>query len=506
MKKKSFIYLAAIIAALLCLTFVLLFFERGSEDSSIKTVSDALWYTVVTLTTVGYGDYYPVTAPGRLVGSVIVLCSLGVIANIIAGIVSLLNGGIMPGIYLKHNRKKNWYVFSEANEKTNSLMSDIKKNEDAVVICLSDKKKWNFSWEEIIRMKADTPDTLHLFFMDERENDYLNFCAASEVYRDYIQGEVIPFHVYCMTEYKPEKIYVNLRCFHVFENTARLYWSRYPLNSDSEKIVIAGGGKYSEEILRYALQGNVIKPVQNVQYHVFMDEQNFLMNHYCIKDYFSVDESSDKVDSVFFYSSSWREERRLLEEADRIIFCSDNESENLSSVSDLRKYFSDSPDKQVHVLSFSSFEDIKSFGANQEIFTEDIVVREKLNLLAVSMNEYYCQSSETEQPDWNHLSEFKRQSNFAAADHVLYKLRYLNAGSGKEAVEKFENLNDIQKNECRRMEHERWMRFHIMNNWCYNSERNNQLRHHPDICPFDDLSESSQAKDDYAWEILKNIR
>jgi hypothetical protein len=51
--------------------------ESRSPDANIKSASDALWYTVVTISTVGYGDRYPVTNPGRIIGSLIIIVGVG---------------------------------------------------------------------------------------------------------------------------------------------------------------------------------------------------------------------------------------------------------------------------------------------------------------------------------------------------------------------------------------------------------------------------------------------
>ena len=44
----------------------------------ITTGSDALWYVVVTISTVGYGDLYPVTNAGRVVGSLLIVLGVGI--------------------------------------------------------------------------------------------------------------------------------------------------------------------------------------------------------------------------------------------------------------------------------------------------------------------------------------------------------------------------------------------------------------------------------------------
>src|SRR3712207_7353558 len=42
-------------------------FEGGVEGANIRTAADALWWAAATVTTVGYGDRFPVTAEGRAV-------------------------------------------------------------------------------------------------------------------------------------------------------------------------------------------------------------------------------------------------------------------------------------------------------------------------------------------------------------------------------------------------------------------------------------------------------
>jgi voltage-gated potassium channel Kch len=51
--------------------------EADQEDTNIKTASDALWWSYVTVTTVGYGDRFPVTNEGRLVGVAMLTIGIG---------------------------------------------------------------------------------------------------------------------------------------------------------------------------------------------------------------------------------------------------------------------------------------------------------------------------------------------------------------------------------------------------------------------------------------------
>lgn len=56
--------------------------EHSAPDANIKDASDALWWVYVTITTVGYGDRYPVTNWGRIVGVLVMTAGVGLFGTL----------------------------------------------------------------------------------------------------------------------------------------------------------------------------------------------------------------------------------------------------------------------------------------------------------------------------------------------------------------------------------------------------------------------------------------
>ena len=71
-------------------SFLVLQFESRSPDANITTGGDAIWWGFVTITTVGYGDFYPVTTLGRLVGVSVMFAGVGIIGALASILASLL--------------------------------------------------------------------------------------------------------------------------------------------------------------------------------------------------------------------------------------------------------------------------------------------------------------------------------------------------------------------------------------------------------------------------------
>ena len=85
-QRAESVFLAASLASILIVTvgsIGILQLEQG-PGASIRTASDALWWSIVTITTVGYGDVYPVTPEGRILGALLMATGVGLFGTFTA--------------------------------------------------------------------------------------------------------------------------------------------------------------------------------------------------------------------------------------------------------------------------------------------------------------------------------------------------------------------------------------------------------------------------------------
>lgn len=87
-KAQGTLYSVAIIALLVVMLGSMSILQvENAPDSNIKTPGDALWWSYVTIMTVGYGDKYPVTPEGRIIGAIMMTVGV-VLVSTMAGYVA----------------------------------------------------------------------------------------------------------------------------------------------------------------------------------------------------------------------------------------------------------------------------------------------------------------------------------------------------------------------------------------------------------------------------------
>ena len=93
--RSKYTLFITIIMTLLVLTIasvLVLQFESKSSDANITSGGDALWWSIVTITTVGYGDKYPVTPAGRITAVFVMFMGVGIIGALASILSSILVG------------------------------------------------------------------------------------------------------------------------------------------------------------------------------------------------------------------------------------------------------------------------------------------------------------------------------------------------------------------------------------------------------------------------------
>jgi len=108
--------LIAALATLILGAWLVLLFERNAKGSNVHNYPDALWWAIVTVTTVGYGDRFPVTAGGRIVAVVLMLVGIGLIGVLTATVAS---------VFIKEHTDANRQELKQGHEDLGQQLSVI---------------------------------------------------------------------------------------------------------------------------------------------------------------------------------------------------------------------------------------------------------------------------------------------------------------------------------------------------------------------------------------------
>jgi voltage-gated potassium channel len=82
-RRVQSVFLAASLVALLLVVFssIAVLTVETAPESNIKSAEDAVWWAFATITTVGYGDRYPVTSEGRFVAAILMCSGVGLFGS-----------------------------------------------------------------------------------------------------------------------------------------------------------------------------------------------------------------------------------------------------------------------------------------------------------------------------------------------------------------------------------------------------------------------------------------
>ena len=85
--------------------------EKDIQPDKFGSIPQSMWWSIVTLTTVGYGDVYPVTSMGKFFGSIIIILGIGTVA---------LPSGILASAFTEYTRRNQ----KKYEDKLKFMLSD----------------------------------------------------------------------------------------------------------------------------------------------------------------------------------------------------------------------------------------------------------------------------------------------------------------------------------------------------------------------------------------------
>jgi voltage-gated potassium channel len=113
--KKALPFLVAITFLFICVSSISMYFLERNANHEMKTYLDSLWWCLVTITTVGYGDIFPVTGAGKIVAAITMTFGIGFLGIFTATIATVLidsllkeGRGLGSTLWRKHIVICNW--------------------------------------------------------------------------------------------------------------------------------------------------------------------------------------------------------------------------------------------------------------------------------------------------------------------------------------------------------------------------------------------------------------
>lgn len=106
---------AALVAVMLTGSYAVVAAEHGARGANLTTYPRALWWSIETATTVGYGDFYPVTLWGRIIGSVVMVVGITAYGMVTAALATWFVG---------RDQKRRHHLARSAEEAAHALCDE----------------------------------------------------------------------------------------------------------------------------------------------------------------------------------------------------------------------------------------------------------------------------------------------------------------------------------------------------------------------------------------------
>ncbi|MBT3320071.1 MAG: hypothetical protein HN948_08625 [Clostridia bacterium] len=181
-KKRRLSFVAISLIVYIVLIVVMVLIERKASGGTIKSLLDAIWYSIVTVSTVGYGDIYPVSLWGKIIGLVFIFISVGFLGVIIGEFTNSFRKrfekrrfGLMGTDFKNHIIVIGWDAFS-----ADVVRQIVKADNRAAVLVDSkddiDKIYQNFKPKQVFACFSDIKnyESLKLLNIEKAKSVFIN--------------------------------------------------------------------------------------------------------------------------------------------------------------------------------------------------------------------------------------------------------------------------------------------------------------------------------------------
>ncbi len=193
-----FIYLTVVVLVYLV--------EHDQANANIQTLPEAFWYSVVTLTTVGYGDFYPVTTVGKIIGLLFLIGSVGVIGYLISQLTGQVNQylerkrlGLLGTSFSQHILIIGWDKFGQ------QVAEEIINSGKQVAVITNDKDEVEFIHEAYDRNKVFV---LYTDYSNQEALQKANIQEAATVFVNFVDDTEVLIYVLNLKKAYPKLNYV----------------------------------------------------------------------------------------------------------------------------------------------------------------------------------------------------------------------------------------------------------------------------------------------------------
>ncbi len=132
------------------------------DTSTISNLKDGLWWTIVTITTVGYGDFYPKTILGRIIALIVMLIGTIALSLLNASIASILvQRKFKEDLGMRSYNFEKHIIICEWNYRSKQIIQELRKNSqtrESVIVLIADIERKPLEDEKLFFVKGSVND------------------------------------------------------------------------------------------------------------------------------------------------------------------------------------------------------------------------------------------------------------------------------------------------------------------------------------------------------------